>query len=416
MTNDIHKQRGAVSIFIVIFAALLITIVTVSFVRIMLQDQRQATTTDLSQSAYDSSQAGVEDAKRALLRYQSICNSGGDCVAAARAIDSTTSPACNAALGTLGMDVSGNEVKVQTGTGANSANQAVLDQAYTCVKITLNTEDYLGTLLPNESNIVPLSGVTDFNTVQIQWFSNKDVSVNPSLSVKLQPVASSSWPLLSQTSWNVNGPPKIQRPSVMRAQMMQFGSNGFTLNDFDSKNALGESNADTLFLYPIGTTGASSSIVDTVNFTNNAHSRRSPSIGALSPVHCTGSLGASDYACTTNIKVPNPIGGVGSHRTLFLRLTALYNGSDYRITLMNNGTPVKFNAVQPQIDSTGRANDLFRRVQTRVELTDTTFMYPEAEIDITGNFCKDFSVTDNPNDYNKITSTQFGTSVNSCNS
>lgn len=383
MIINIHRQRGSVSIFIVIFAALLITIVTVSFVRIMLQDQRQATTTDLSQSAYDSAQAGVEDAKRAILRYQSICNSGGDCVDAATKINS---PVCNAAIGTLGVDVSGGEVKVQTG------NSNALDQAYTCAKIALNTDDYLGTLLPNESNIIPLVGVTDPDTVQIQWFSSKDLSDN-GYNANLQSLTSASWPLLSQTSWS------LYRPSIMRAQIMQFGSNGFTLTDFDSKNAANESNANTLFLYPSGVSGVSSPIVDTFSF--NKDTPRRASIGAPLAVHCSGNLGASNYACTTRLKIPIPIGGVGSHRTILLRLSALYNGTDYRVTLYNSISPVQFNAVQPQIDSTGRANDLFRRVQTRVELTDTNFPYPEAEIDTTGNLCKDFSITDNPNDYNQ---------------
>jgi len=389
MTINNNKQRGAVSLFVVIFVALLITVVTVSFVRIMVQDQQQASTTDLSQSAYDSAQAGIEDAKRALIRYQSICDSGGDCAAATQQVNSET---CNEAVGGLSdVAVSGNEIKVQT-DGSNT-----LAQAYTCTKINLNTIDYLGTLSANESNFIPLAGIGQFDTIQIQWFNSKDFSSDNNFVVDLQPGSSTSWPLLSQNYWVSN------RPSILRAQLIQVGGS-FTLGDFDSTVSVGDdtqSNANTLFLYPSGSTGVENSTIDAPKVFVGRDIRRTQTREPL-PVTCSGNLSAGGYACTVRLTLPTPIGA--GDRTSFLRLSALYNKANYRVTLLNMADPVatsvKFNAVQPEIDSTGRANDLFRRVLTRVELIDVNFPYPEATVvETTGDFCKDFIVTDQEADY-----------------
>jgi len=180
---------------------------------------------------------------------------------------------------------------------------------------------------------------------------------------------------------------------------MQFGSN-FRLTDFDDINAAGESNANTLFLYPTGTTGSTSPVTnDTYLF--SSRDDRLTGVGQPLPVACRGSIGSGGYACTVTLTLPTPIGGIGLNgRTAYLRLSALYNASNYRVTLKTAaGDPAKFDAVQPEIDSTGRANDLFRRVRTRVELIDTTFAYPEATVDITGSLCKNFTVTDKTSDY-----------------
>ena len=104
-----------------------------------------------------------------------------------------------------------------------------------------------------------------------------------------------------------------------------------------------------------------------------------------------------------SLRLPNPIGG-GSDRTAFLRLTPFYNATHFQIVL-SNGDPsaaggiIKFKDVQPIVDSTGRANDMFRRVESRVDLYNTNFPYPDATIDITGNFCKNFAVSNDPATY-----------------
>lgn len=370
------KEYGAVSLFIVIFTTLLVTIITVSFIRIMLSDQRQATAADLSRSAYDSAQAGVEDAKRALLDYQSECASG-DALRCATAQALINSQECNKALTRVISYTKGQEVLVQ-----QNAGDTALQQAYTCVKIDRQTDDYLGALNQDESKMIHLVGASPFDSVHLEWFSVKDLQ-GASTTVDVPPVSGTP-PLLSQSNWTSAKP---NRPSMMRTQLMQFGDK-FTLSDFEDVNASGQSNANTLFLYP-------STIVDTPKaFASNA--RKVAGMGPTQ-IHCDASLGAGGYACSATLTLPTPING--GNRTAYLRLTSLYKKANYRLTLLSAGLPVKFDGVQPKIDSTGRANDLFRRVESRVEVIDTDFPYPEMAVDTTGSFCKDFIVTDDPSDY-----------------
>ena len=136
------SQRGAVSLFIVMFSALLLTTITISFMQLMVKDQQQASYGDLSESAYDSAVAGVEDAKRALLMQQDClgdssqrCN---DIRAAIAAGECTTLSAVFA--------VPGSEVTI-----AQEEGDRRLEQAYTCVKITEDTSDYIGSIEPSAS-------------------------------------------------------------------------------------------------------------------------------------------------------------------------------------------------------------------------------------------------------------------------
>lgn len=379
----LKSESGAVSLFVVIFAALLITIITISFIRLMVQDQQEASTNDLSQSAYDSALAGVEDAKRALVRYRTVCESGDQ--AACSALDAalrTLPQNCNVALAGIVNVQPNSEILIQQSTGDEALNQA-----YTCVKVNLETDDYLSTLPAGSSKIIPLFGTGSFDTIRLDWYSTDDLGGN--VTVTLPAATSSDRPLLHQSQWSQ------AQPSIMRTQLMQFGSNSggtpqFRLSDFD--NASGsESNANTLFLYPVGTTGVRTSTIDTWEFINR--DVRKTTGGAPLGTTCTGILDGGGYACSAFLRLPTPIGG--GDRTAYLRLTSLYNPTHFRVSLV--GT--RFDGVQPSVDSTGRANDLFRRVEARVDLIDTDFPFPEAAVELTGNFCKDFTITDNASGY-----------------
>ena len=351
-----NKNKAAVSLFVVVFATLLITVVTVSFARLMVKSQQQATTTDLSQSAYDSALAGVEDAKRALIEYS--MNADRD--------TTTWATECNESLSGLGdLRESGGEIDITT-QGDNNK----LDQAYTCVKIRLNTADYLGSLSKDESKLIPLSSTGPFSKVKIQWFNNSDTNSIDLIS------PTGVAPLRTPDNWGVNN------PSILRTQLINFGDS-FTLSSFDSDSS---GNTETLFLYP-----ANSGLNENINFNKDSH-RSAPNAPVL--IDCDDRLSFDGYSCSATISIDDDL-----MNNRFLRLSSIYNRTNYRIVLLDDlGAPVEFNAVQPEIDSTGRTNDMFRRVKSRVELN-TDFPYPEATIDITGSLCKDFIVTDNTNHY-----------------
>jgi Tfp pilus assembly protein PilX len=387
---SINKQSGAVSLFVVVFFMLLVTVVTVSFLRLMVNDQRQASNNDLSQSAYDSAQAGVEDAKRALLEHRKACFVST--AACAVSSDSITTSECNAALkgivGTAGVPVANgktSEIMIQQSL---SGNDKALDQAYTCVTIDLQTPDYVGDIAANQSQLVPLISAESFDRVQVQWFSRDDI---PTGAVSL----TSSRPLYTQANWPLN------RPSLMRAQLMQVATD-FTLAGFDEVVGA-QSNSASVFLYPTNQPGITNIVMTTEDQRKTSVTDGPVRKGDSTPtaVTCTASLGAGGYACSAVLVLPQAIGGKAdnSDRTAFLRLLPFYNATHFKVTLWNGSITssskvVDFKDVQPSIDSTGRANDLFRRIESRVDLFDTTFPYPEAAIEVTGNFCKDFAVTD----------------------
>lgn len=388
------SQKGAVSLFIVIFAMLIITVVTVSFLRLMMSDQNQATNANLAEGARNSALAGTEDVKRALLRYTEYCQSSSEADCAALAAQLTTDT-CNAAVAIGGVANSAafsggteeapSEVRVQQ--VQSSAGDALLDQAYTCTTLQLNTDDYIGSLTAQQTQLVPLIGTAQFNRVTVEWFSRDDVSLaSPELDLQS---ATSTDRTLTQ-SWPVN------RPPVLRVQMMQVGDN-FTLSSFDATSA-GQSNVNTLFLHPTrnGLSLEQSFTARDIRKSNPAD--ESPADSATDttlPVRCEASLAAGGYACTMTLVLPEPIGG-GQAASSFLRLTPYYNGTSYRVTLANDAimTPVQFKGVQPEIDSTGRANNVFKRVVSRVDMFSIGSAVPGAAVEVTNNFCKDFGVTD----------------------
>lgn len=374
------------SIFVVIFSALLITTISIGFIRIMVQEQQQAAAIDLSQSALDSANAGVEDAKRLLVRYSEHCQTStaasvtAECTRISQALANGND--CNTLqqsgiVGALG------DKEVILRQQANDADEQLM-QAYTCVKIQLNTNDYVGTINTSDSRIIPLKGTADFDRIEVEWYSQADLKGDEASGGSVEQIdLPTDTELPKLADWEPN------RPGMLRMQLIQFGDT-FQLSDFDKKDD-GTSNARTLFLNPSGAG------LETVSFADDL--RGSKTSGSLQQIACDPTFSTTtidrEYACKATILLPAAIGQSDLRRTAYLHVDSLYNNNtSFRVKLASGPSQITFNSVQPIVDSTGRANDMFRRVQSRIEMDSSTFPFPQSALSVSSDVCKTFRVTD----------------------
>lgn len=381
-----RRDAGGVSIFIVIFTALLLTVVTTSFVQLMIRNQQQASTNDLSQSAYDAALAGVEDAKRALVALAKCENKTDGGCPELREQFNDNAQECEF-LGGIGLVNFGSDHEVKVNGGGN----ADLNQAYTCVKIDPNSPDHRGVLNGDSGGeVIRLRSKGNFDRVKISWFSDEDLKDSPGANIGFPAITGgNAYPLLPHDLWSPStGTPMTKTPPLLRAQLIQFKKRTIQLSQFNE-------DARTSFLYPVG---------DGTRVGTNWKGDKS---GVNNPLHssCTTVLSVSLYHCQATLEIPDLSSGSVSvaNREIYLQLAAIYGRAHYSIELFNNGTSdndrVSFSGGQATVDSTGRAANLFRRISARVSVKSEPLKYPEAALTTKGDLCKNFFVTNIPADY-----------------
>lgn len=355
------RETGAAALIVVMFSVLLLVTISVGFLRLVVQDQKRTNADELSRGAYDSAIAGVEDGKRVL----QACVANGD-TDACTAINDNKCDTVQKSHILSAADISG-DVDLQSSSGSTGG----YEQAYTCVKIQRNTDDYEGPLTQDVSQVIPLQTTGPFTQVVLSWFLNP----GPGVSVDL----GAGGNLPANTLWSPAG---TVRPPIMRAQLIQFNRSSFQLEDFD-QNGGGHS----LYLYP-ATAGADADIA--IDFGND--NRRNPSSdGLLKPVRCSTTL-SPRYVCSVKLSLPLPVGATSpADRQAYLRLTSIYGDTTFSVAPVTT----QLQDVAPVIDSTGRAADVFRRIRARVQLVSPleSQITPRATVDITKNFCKNISVS-----------------------
>ncbi len=352
--------------------------------RIILSEAGQSSNDDLSRSAYDSAMAGVEDAKTAVNRYYECLSSG---LSADRCGgDNLFKTDCDDTVGLAkflyGDNYTGGEVLLQQNTVGSEADNAT-DQAYTCVVISDRVSDYRGTLSTDtRTKVIPLrvqgvsttEALNQIDSVTLQWYSilnegNSDEKFNTHGNTKLQ------------NRSNATVPPTIQLAYIK-------ASADTKIDDYHQVNT-GEDNYiyATTVIVPTGVDGSSRGVTisrdELKKMANVDASIEADKINYPVGVVCNST---AEFACTvelTDLKIQTT-------DTAFLVVSLPYDNAvtDFVATIYSgtgeDKTAQKLVGVQISVDSTGRTNDLVRRVETRLDRADLFFPYPQYAADLNG--------------------------------
>lgn len=399
-------KKGVASLYVVLFSTILFGVITLSFMRIILSEAGQSSDDDLSQSAYDSAMAGVEDAKRAVNRYYTCLrgsSSTADCDSDAhnRLFDDD----CTDGIGlarylygdAYGSDANGWEVKVQesdtaaTGSGAENNSS---DQAYTCVVISDVVPDYRGTLTADtRTRVIPLAvydgtnntRLNTLNKIRFKWYSR--VNEGSTAENDFQLSTNGRLP-------NVSG---ATVPPTVQLAFIHIGSNISGANFYDANNGIDYA---TMLLLP--SYDSSNNAINEIS-----RSELTAAGNAWKGDHTTDSnmpfkikcVDDSEFACTVDLVT----GSFGPNDSVFLVASLPYGdkNTDFAAEMIDaSDKTVELVGSQISVDSTGRTSQLVRRVETRLDPADLYFPYPMYALDLSGDgsnnvLSKNFWITAN---------------------
>ena len=410
-------KKGVASFYIVAFAALILVIVASSFAMVVMSEVERTSGSDLSRSAYDSAMAGVEDAKLALLNYQSCLKqgyrtgveySGSGEITCENIIYYMQHPDCDMVAKILGRTIESNEVKISEGAGSGNN----MDQAYTCVMINTKLSDYRADLDPSSSYRIIKVALEDES--QINQIKYVKISWNPTEVAGIGTFSSNF--IGNGNSDNNSGRVSVWTDSngsvptypTLALQLVQTAKD-FKISDINSQtNGSGQTDRAMIFLVPTNLVGAASGSGDTY-------------IGAYKGGTIGNNISAEEFAKTNNLEknlpyvvycnddcvamigIPEPIGGNRSTDTFMFAVSLPYGqpATGFSLTLCTDiscesgisgsmagegdATAISLSNMQVAIDSTGRANDLYRRVEVRLEGSSSGSVYLPYVIQATDN-------------------------------
>lgn len=383
-----RTRSGVASFYIVAISTLVLVIVVTSFAAVIISEVNRTANDDLAQSAYDSALAGVEDAKLAYYNYvkcsedssRSGCkvSTGGGEVNIVDIVDKVENRNCSMVKTILGRGEDGTtEVKVEEDNGNN------MEQAYTCVIMSPVTDDYEITVSESAAHVAKVKladGVNakDIKSIIVSWgVKNGDALVIPQ-----------------------------NEKNLLEVGVVQTAKE-FALEDFETTTVDGKTDRGTVFLNATRTNNNKTNDENRENLkkmllkSNDKTAKNNELENEPYEIYCPE--GVSDvqggYACVTQIDLPDPVpgsdGSVDRNNDTFYVTLGVINidlldvklefctrtdcayakeveiDGETETAYYSNSESIAPLKMQVKVDSTGRANDLYRRVETRLGASGT---------------------------------------------
>ena len=402
-------KRGATSFYVVAFSTLILVIIAASFATVIISELTRTSNDELSQSAYDSALAGVEDAKLAYANYLRCAGSaeqvpnGDNSVTCGEIVYWMKHPDCymvGRILGRIGNDDTDEVPIVETTSTSGDGGVNRMNQAYTCVQMKTELYDYRANLTSdNNVRVVKVkfknTTASQINKVRLSWYM---VDGTKGLNA-------TNFTMGKGVTFRPLGEVQPSTPPTVSLQLVQTAQS-FTL---EQVNGIAPDNSHTdratMFFVPVaGANDDTAKAAAGRSVAGNYKGIFNGSINELSKEdvvktndqkisnvpYATFCSATSDFACSVLINLPDPVDGDGnrSDDTFMFVVTLPYGEPDTDFALEfldSNNNRAIIDGTQVEIDSTGRANDLFRRVETRLESSDTSFPYLYYAMELLGN-------------------------------
>jgi hypothetical protein len=359
-----NDDKGMVAITITIIFILVISLTSLALARFARREQRQALDNQLATEALYLAEAGINDGKRAIsLKEDGFGNPNPYYVGDKTNCnpDNTWFPQNLDFLSQTSTQT--NSSAIRSGLGDISA-----EGSYSCVLIDHTPQTVEYTEISTDKStyadmtiVDPATGTPVTNYYLIISWQRTDNTAN------FRPVGSTEF--VPKPDWNVN------TTGVLRVDLTRIHSAAFDSNYLSA-------NTMTSFLYP--TPGPALPPAPGLDFT-----------GSMGP-SLRGSIAGN--ACSVGVPPPLPpstkfckirIANIGQAH-VFMRLKMIYNSASVSLSAFDATTDARLEirGAQTVIDSTGKVNDVVKRLQVRVGTRPTINDYPEYAAESIRGICK----------------------------